>query len=149
MFFFVKSEFSRKKTYKMAKLFVYGVNARCPRDILEGEFARCGEVTDVYITEKGYAFVTMADDDSADAAVKELNGAVIDGQEVKVDRARGGGGGGRGGGFRGGRGGGGYRGDRDGGYSGGRGRGGYGGGRGGGGGYGGDRDGGYGGGHDQ
>merc|ERR1712086_772868 len=63
-----------KKTYKMAKLFVYGVNARCPRDILEGEFARCGEVTDVYITEKGYAFVTMADDDSADAAVKELNG---------------------------------------------------------------------------
>ena len=41
-----------------------------------------------------YAFVTMADDDSADAAVKELNGAVIDGQEVKVDRARGGGGGG-------------------------------------------------------
>merc|ERR1711997_473252 len=130
-----------KKTYKMAKLFVYGVNARCPRDILEGEFARCGEVTDVYITEKGYAFVTMADDDSADAAVKELNGAVIDGQEVKVDRARGGGGGGRGerrdGGFGGGRGGGfrggrgGYRGDRDGGYRGGRGRGGYGGGHGG------------------
>merc|ERR1739848_141840 len=119
----------------MAKLFVYGVNARCPRDILEGEFARCGEVTDVYITEKGYAFVTMADDDSADAAVKELNGAVIDGQEVKVDRARGGGGGGRGerldGGFGGGRGGG-FRGGRDGGYRGGRGRGGYGGGHGGG-----------------
>jgi len=44
----------------MSKLFVYGVNAQCPRDILEGEFARCGEVTDVYITEKGYAFVTMA-----------------------------------------------------------------------------------------
>merc|ERR1712203_166223 len=105
-----------EKTYKMAKLFVYGVNARCPRDILEGEFARCGEVTDVYITEKGYAFVTMADDDSADAAVKELNGAVIDGQEVKVDRARGGGGGGRGGGFRGGFGGG-----RGGGFRGGRG----------------------------
>merc|ERR1712203_964635 len=127
-----------EKTYRMAKLFVYGVNARCPRDILEGEFARCGEVTDVYITEKGYAFVTMADDDSADAAVKELNGAVIDGQEVKVDRARGGGGGGRGerrdGGYRGGRGGG-YRGDRDGGYRGGRGggyRGGHGGGHGGG-----------------
>ena len=42
----------------------------------------------------------MADDDSADAAVKELNGAVIDGQEVKVDRARGGGGGGRGGKYK-------------------------------------------------
>jgi len=125
----------------MAKLFVYGVNARCPRDILEGEFARCGEVTDVYITEKGYAFVTMADDDSADAAVKELNGAVIDGQEVKVDRARGGGGGGRGGGG----GGGGFRGGSRGGGFGGGDR--YGGGGGGGGYRGGDRDGGgYGGG---
>merc|ERR1719264_1168786 len=123
----------------MAKLFVYGVNARCPRDILEGEFARCGEVTDVYITEKGYAFVTMADDDSADAAVKELNGAVIDGQEVKVDRARGGGGGGRGGGG----GGGGFRGGSRGGGFGGGDR--YGGGGGGGGYRGGDRDGGGGG----
>ena len=46
--------FEKTKKYfsKMAKLFVYGVNARCPRDVLEGEFARCGEVTDVYITEK-------------------------------------------------------------------------------------------------
>ena len=55
---------------------------------------RCGEVTDVYITEKGYAFVTMADDDGADQAIRELNGTVIDGQEIKVDNARGGGGGG-------------------------------------------------------
>ena len=94
----------------MAKLFVYGVNAQCPRNVLEDEFARCGDVTDVYITEKGYAFVTMADQDMADAAVKELNGAVVDGQEIKVDNARGGDRGGRGGGgggFRGGRGGGG------------------------------------------
>merc|ERR1712079_598436 len=96
-----------KKLITMAKLFVYGVNARCPRETLEGEFSRCGEVTDVYVTEKGYAFVTMADDDGADQAIRELNGTVIDGQEIKVDNARGGGGGGgrggggRGGGFRG------------------------------------------------
>jgi len=136
----------------MAKLFVYGVNSNCPRETLEAEFARCGEVTDVYITEKGYAFVTMAEDASADAACQELNGSVIDGQEIKVDRARGGGdrrggGGGGGGGFRGGRGGGGgFGGDRDGGYrgGGGRGGGGFGGGRGGG--FGGDRGGGRGGG---
>jgi len=143
----------------MSKLFVYGVNSNCPRETLEAEFARCGEVTDVYITEKGYAFVTMAEDSSADAACQELNGAVIDGQEIKVDRARGGGdrrGGGGGGGFRGGRGGGGFGGgygggrdggysrggDRDGGYRGGRG-GSYGGGRGGG--FGGGRGGGGGG----
>merc|ERR1712168_971869 len=149
----------------MAKLFVYGVNTRCPRECLESEFARCGDVTDVYITEKGYAFVTMADQAAANAAIKELNGSVVDGQEIKVDNAHGGGDrrGGRGGGsdgfdggFRGGRGGsrggnrgggrGGFRGgDREGGRGGfrggdregGRGRGrGYGG-------RGGDRGGGY------
>ena len=48
---------------------------------------RCGEVTDVYITEKGYAFVTMADDNGADMAIKELNGSIVDGQEIKVDNA--------------------------------------------------------------
>jgi len=127
----------------MAKLFVYGVNARCPRDTLENEFARCGEVTDVYITEKGYAFVTMADDDAAQAAIKELNGSIVDGQEIKVDSAHGGGGERRGGG-----GGGGFRG-RSFSRGGPRGGGGFGGGRGaprGGGGFGGGRGGGRGGG---
>merc|ERR1719346_368295 len=117
----------------MAKLFVYGVNRRCPREELENEFSRCGEVTDVYITEKGFAFVTMADESGAAAAIKELNGAIVDGQEIKVDNAhsgdRRGGGGGRGGGGYGdrsfSRGGGGYRGDRRGGYGDRGGRGGY------------------------
>merc|ERR1719346_525043 len=124
----------------MAKLFVYGVNRRCPREELENEFSRCGEVTDVYITEKGFAFVTMADESGAAAAIKELNGAIVDGQEIKVDNAHSGDrrGGGRGGGGYGdrsfSRGGGGYRGDRRGGY----------GDRGGRGGFRGDRRGGYG-----
>ena len=93
----------------------------------------------------------MADDEGAAAAVKELNGTVVDGQEIKVDNAHGGarreGGGGRGGGggfrgrsfsrgggggFGGGRGGG-YGGDRGDRMNGGGGRGGFGGGRGGGG----------------
>ena len=45
----------------------------------------------------------MADQAAADAAIKELNGSVVDGQEIKVDNAHGGGdrrGGGGGGGFR-------------------------------------------------
>ena len=37
----------------MTKLFVYGVNSRCPKDLLEEEFGRCGKVDDVYITGKG------------------------------------------------------------------------------------------------
>ena len=106
------------------KLFVYGISASCPRDLLESKFGKCGRVNDVYNTGKGYAFITMDDDRDAKAAVDELNGTTIDGQEVKVElsKPRSGGGGGR---------------DRDRGY-GGRDR------RGGGGGYdrrgGGDRD---------
>ena len=42
----------------MTKLFVYGVNSRCPKGVLEDEFARFGDVTDVHITEKGFAYVT-------------------------------------------------------------------------------------------
>jgi len=119
----------------MTKLFVYGVNANCPRDKLEKEFAAMGDVTDCFITGKGYAFVTMANHEDAERAIEKLHGAEVDGQEIKVEeaRARNEGerrGGGRGG-FRGGRGGG-FRGGRGDGR--GRGRGGYRGGRGGGGG---------------
>ena len=71
----------------MAKLFVYGVNARCPRDILEGEFARCGEVTDVYITEKGYVklfFSALRNGSSLiifgsnDSKIREIDASPID-----------------------------------------------------------------------
>ena len=103
----------------------------------QGEFEKFGQVTDVYNTGKGFAFVTYGSKQDAQTATRELDGATVCGQQVKVNEARpkGDGGGGRGGG--------------GGGYGGGRGGGGYGGGGGsyGGGGYGGDRGGGsYGGG---
>merc|ERR1712013_151589 len=100
-----------------------------------------GAVTDVYNTGKGYAFVTLNSKEEAQAATREMDGATINGQQIKVNEARprgDGGGRGRGGG---GYGGGGYGGD--GGYGGGRGGGG--GGYSGGGGYGGGRGGGGGG----
>jgi len=43
----------------MTKLFVYGVNSRCPRDLLEDEFGRCGKVEDVYITGKGFCALPL------------------------------------------------------------------------------------------
>jgi len=110
---------------------------------------------------KGFAFVTMANEADAKAAIAELDGQQLDGRPLRVNEAeerpaRGGGGGGGGGGrsFGGGGGGGGYSGG-----GGGGGRGGYGGGGGGGGGcgggggggrggYGGGRGGGGGGGYD-
>lgn len=150
------------------KLFVYGVNRACPKETLEDKFSKFGTVSDVYITEKGYAFVTMAEESDVKACVDELNGTSVDGQEIKVEVAHGrgttaprggdrrgggygdrrGGGGYGGGGYSRGGGGGRYGGDREGGRGGGR----YGGDReggyrggyrrgGGGGGYGGDRDG--------
>ncbi len=83
---------------KEAKLFVYGVNRNCPREVLEETFGKVGQVEDVHITDKGYAFVTMTDPNDIDNAIAELNGSTMDGQEIKVDRATGrkGGGGGRG-----------------------------------------------------
>jgi len=72
----------------MTKLFVYGVNSRCPKGVLEDEFGRFGDVTDVHITEKGFAFVTMENQDDAEEAIRKLNGAEIDGQEVKVEESR-------------------------------------------------------------
>ena len=64
------------------KIFVYGINRSCPKDILEDKFAKFGSVSDVYITETGYAFVTMNDENEAEAAIADLNGSSIDGQEV-------------------------------------------------------------------
>ena len=84
---------------KEAKLFVYGVNRNCPREVLEEPFSKFGQVEDVHITDKGYAFVTMSQQSEAESAIAELNGSTVDGQEIKVDRAtgrKGGGGGGRG-----------------------------------------------------
>ena len=88
----------------MTKLFVYGVHSSCPKDLVEDEFSKCGKVEDVYITGKGFAFVTMSDQEGVDAAIKTLHGTELDGQEIKVEQARareeGGGGGRRGGGDR-------------------------------------------------
>ena len=38
--------------------------------------------------DKGFAFVTMADQEGVDVAIDKLNGTEIDGQEVKVEQAR-------------------------------------------------------------
>lgn len=101
------------------KIFCYGVSADIPRDLLEDKFEKFGRVKEIFNSGKGYAFITMDDERDAKAAIDELNGTTIDGQEVKVElsKPRGGGGrdrrGGGGGGYGGGR-------DRDRGYGGGR-----------------------------
>src|ERR1700704_5103782 len=104
------------------KLYVGNLSFSTTEEGLQAEFAAFGQVEEVaVITDRdtgrprGFAFVSMSNDNEARAAIEALNGADIDGRTITVNEARpksngGGGGGGRGGGggYRGG--GGGYRG---------------------------------------
>src|SRR5438105_494579 len=131
------------------KLYVGNLSFQTTQQDLEDLFGQSGQVESVSIVtdrdtgqSRGFAFVEMATNEEAQAAIQALDGKDMDGRSLKVNEARakedrGGRGGFGGGGGRGGFGGGG--GGRSG--SGGGGRGGYGGGGGGGGrgGYGGGR----------
>jgi cold-inducible RNA-binding protein len=119
------------------KLFVGNLSFDVTENDLQDLFSQQGSVTEVNLMQdrstgrsRGFAFVTMASDEAAQAAIAALNGRELMGRAMTVNVARpreersgGGGGGGYGGGSRGGGGGGG-------GYGGGsRGGGGGGGGR--------------------
>jgi cold-inducible RNA-binding protein len=115
------------------RLYVGNLSFHTSEDTLRDAFGQFGDVTEVRIVtdretgrSRGFAFVSMADPRSASQAISQMNGAMVDGRDLRVNEAeerqqRGGGGGGGGGrGFGGGGGGGG------GGFGGGgRGRGGY------------------------
>jgi cold-inducible RNA-binding protein len=123
------------------KLFVGGLAWATDDAGLRSAFDAFGTVTDSKVItdretgrSRGFGFVTFSSDDEARTAQAEMDGASLDGRNIRVNEAQersGGRGGGRGGG--GGYGGGGGRGG-GGGYGGGGGGGGYGGGGGGGGG---------------
>ena len=131
------------------RLYVGNLSFGTTEDMLRETFSQFGEITDLRLMldrdtgrSRGFAFVTMGDEDGAKKAIESMDGTMLDGRPLRVNEAeerrpRGGGGfgGGGGGGFGGG-GGGGDRGGRGGGR-GGRsgGRGGRGGGGGGGGGW--------------
>ncbi|MBL8308955.1 MAG: RNA-binding protein [Burkholderiales bacterium] len=121
------------------RLFVGNISFRATPDMIRSEFEAFGEVSDVHLPMdretgrmRGFAFVTMATDAAAQAAIAGMNGKSIEGRPLVVNEARPAPAGDRpprgpggGGGFRGprsGGGGGGY------GGGGGGGRGGYGGG---------------------
>jgi cold-inducible RNA-binding protein len=99
------------------RLYVGNLNYRTTEDDLRAAFSEGGRnVTDVHIVTdretgrpRGFAFVEMATDEEAQAAVSELDGADLQGRNIQVNEARertsgprGGGGGGGGGGRRGG-----------------------------------------------
>ena len=97
------------------KLFVGNLPYRLTSNEIEDMFSQFGAVTDVHVPvdrdtgrPRGFAFVTMATQEEAQAATKDLDGQDIDGRNIVVNEARpreerGGGGGGNGGGGGGGR----------------------------------------------
>src|SRR5687767_14716642 len=97
------------------KLFVGNLAFDTTENDLQDLFEKFGPVTEVnLITDRmsgrsrGFAFVTMATDEGAQAAVSGLTSQSLNGREIRVSEARpreGGGGGGGGGGYGGGGGG--------------------------------------------
>jgi RNA recognition motif-containing protein len=99
------------------KLYVGNLSYETTEDNLRDMFGEHGEVVSANVVKdkftdrsKGFAFVEMANDEEAKAAISSLNGAELGGRQIKVDEARpprdrdqrrrGGGGGGGGGGRR-------------------------------------------------
>ena len=100
------------------KLFVGGLAWATDSNGLRAAFEQYGKVTDAVVVQdretqrsRGFGFVTFEKDEDGRSALQAMNGATLDGRQIRCDEAsasdRGGGGGGGGGGFRGGGGGGG------------------------------------------
>ena len=102
------------------RLFVGNLSFQTTEASLQAAFGQDGrKVTSVSVVQdrdtgrsRGFAFVEMATDSDAQAAIKAMDGVDVDGRALRVNEAeerkpRGGGGGGGGGGGFGGRGGGG------------------------------------------
>ncbi len=98
------------------RLYVGNLSFNATSDSVRAAFAELGEVTDVHVVtdretgrSRGVAFVTMGNDQQAQAAIQAMNGALLDGRPLRVNEAearpqRSGGGGFGGGGGGGGRG---------------------------------------------
>jgi RNA recognition motif-containing protein len=99
------------------RLYVGNLSFSTTEETLQAEFGAHGQVEEVaLITDRetgrprGFAFVTMANENEARNAIEAMNGVEVDGRTITVNEARpksngGGGGGGGRGGYRGGGGG--------------------------------------------
>jgi RNA recognition motif-containing protein len=96
------------------RLYVGNLSFNASKESVREAFSSFGEITDVHVVSdretgqsRGFGFVTMGTAEAAQKAIREMNGALLDGRALKVNEAeerqnRGGGGGGGGGGGRGG-----------------------------------------------
>ena len=96
------------------RLYVGNLSFDSNEDSIRAAFSASGTVADVHVMTdrdtgrpRGFGFVEMGSDAEAQAAIEAMDGANLDGREIKVNEAkerqpRSGGGGGGGGGGRGG-----------------------------------------------
>ena len=77
------------------KLYVGNLSFSTTEETLQAEFGAHGQVEEVaVITDRdtgrprGFAFVSMSNDNEARAAIEALNGADIDGRTITVNEAR-------------------------------------------------------------
>ena len=77
------------------KLFVGGVPFRATEEEIRQFFSPAGEVVSVFIPmdretqrPRGFAFVEMVDDESADKAIAMFNDADMGGRKIAVNKAR-------------------------------------------------------------
>lgn len=78
----------------MSKLFVGGVPFRATEEEIRNHFSQAGEVVEVFIPldretrrPRGFVFVTMADDASAEKAIEMFNEQDFGGRLIKVNKA--------------------------------------------------------------
>jgi len=82
-------------TEEMVSLKVDNLTYRTTTDMLKRVFEKYGDVGDVYIPRdpytqdsRGFAFVRYYDERDADDAIERLNGALLDGRELRVQLAK-------------------------------------------------------------
>jgi len=76
------------------RLYVGNLAFHTTEDVLQGAFAQHGNVSEVKLVldresgrSRGFAFVSMSSDEEAKTAIQALNGAELDGRELKVNIA--------------------------------------------------------------
>jgi hypothetical protein len=76
------------------KVFVGGLSWDTNAETLRGAFSRFGSIIDVALIpdrntgrSRGFGFVTFEKDVDAETAIKEMNGAELDGRTLRVNRA--------------------------------------------------------------
>ena len=68
----------------MCELLVSNVDPYMKNQKLKAKFEQCGQVIDVDITDKGFAYVTFRSEAEAQGAIQKMDGATINGRQIKV-----------------------------------------------------------------